>query len=493
MSKHNTQQDQHSRNSKDFNDYVAEKVPMGMQTNYKRNFMNEVKTKNPMATENSLSILSSVDIEVEVLGSLMIAPQTWELISEFSPSEDLFILETHKIIFNAIATLHKQNRGADLLCVTKYLDEQGQLNKVGSYAQLARIVDTVLTTVNITIHVKKLVELKEKRSVASISQTLFQKVIDNQHSDISALINWGQKALEGVSLYQEQDLIPIKSAVDSALDAILKIQEHGKPIGVASGFYDLDKLFNGFKGGELVTIAGRPGMGKSAFALNLAKNSALEDKSVAYYSLEMSIEQIGMRLLASESNINLNQMTCGYLPQEAIDVLKDANEKISSLPLSINSGRNMGGITVSIIKAQLKKLQKDYKLDCVVIDYLQLLTTETPNNNKVQEITQISRDLKLLALELDIPVLVLSQLNRAVEQRNNKRPMLSDLRDSGAIEQDSDAVIMLYRDDYYDPLSEDKGLVEINVVKNRNGALGQCKLIFEKEFSVFKNYANSHG
>jgi replicative DNA helicase len=491
MSEYKKRQDQHSRGSKDFNDYVAEKVPMGMQNNYKRNFMNEVKPKNPksqMETENSLSILSAVDIEVEVLGSLMIAPQAWELISEFSPSEDLFVLETHKIIFNAIATLHRHNRGADLLCVTKYLDEQGKLSQVGSYAQLARIVDTVLTTVNITIHVKKLVELKEKRSVALISQTLFQKVIDN-HSDISTLISWGQNALDGVSLYQEQDLVHIKTAVDSALDAILKIQEHGQPIGVSSGFYDLDKLFNGFKGGELITIAGRPGMGKSAFALNLAKNSALEDKSVAYYSLEMSMEQIGMRLLASESNINLNQMTCGYLPQEAIDILKEANEKISSLPLSINSGKNMGGITVSIIKSQLKKLQKDYKLDCVVIDYLQLLTTDTPNNNKVQEITQISRDLKLLALELDIPVLVLSQLNRAVETRNNKRPMLSDLRDSGAIEQDSDAVVMLYRDDYYDPLSEDKGLVEVNVVKNRNGALGQCKLLFEKEFSKFKNYA----
>lgn len=435
----------------------------------------------------------NIPAEQSVLGGLMLEQEAWDQVADILSEAD-FYKPSHRTIYTAVRELNRKGHPTDLVTVSNYLMQNGQLDSIGGPTYLAEMMDQTPSTVNIKNYAQIVREKSTLRKIITTSSEFVEKAFAQDFSDLDSFLNEVEGAIFRIAeMSTNNDLMDASQLVKISLENLEKLYAtKGDITGLASGFYDLDKLTAGFQPGELVIIAARPSMGKTAFSLNIALSAALrEKKSVAYFSVEMGKEQVMMRLLASEAKISLSQLRSGNIEESAWPKLINAAAKMSEAPLFID---DTSGISPFDIRAKARRLKARHGLDMIVVDYLQLMSLKQKVESREREVSEISKMLKGLARELRIPILALAQLNRGVEGRSDRRPMLSDLRESGSIEQDADVIMMLYREDYYDrDTPEIKGLAEVIIGKQRNGPTGTVKLRWRPEYGLFENNVEPSG
>jgi len=430
----------------------------------------------------------SIEAEQSVLGCMLLDKEVIPVITEILKSED-FYREDHREIYEAILDLFESASPVDLITVAEQLKHRGTLDKVGGLEYLTNMATAVPTTANAR-HYAKIVEEK----------SILRKLIKTS----SEIINLGYEASDEVSIILDRaekgifDILQKRNnqgfahIKDVLVDAFNKLEElynnKGYVTGVPTGFTDLDYKTAGFQNSDLILIAARPAMGKTSFALNIAQYAAIHEKiPVAIFSLEMSKEQLVNRILCSEVMINSQKMRVGKLDDSDWQKMAKALGPLSEAPIFID---DTPGASVMELRAKCRRLKLEKNLGLIVIDYLQLMQGRGRAENRQQEVAEISRSLKILAKEINVPVITLSQLSRAPESRSDHRPMLSDLRESGAIEQDADMVLFLYRDDYYNPDTDKQNIAEVIIAKNRHGPTGVVELRWFGEYTKFANYTN---
>ncbi|CDN11633.1 MAG: replicative DNA helicase [Richelia sp.] len=428
----------------------------------------------------------NIEVEEAILGGILLDPEAIGRVSDRLIGE-AFYISAHRDIYQAALRLHAQGQPTDLLSVTNWLTDNDLLAKVGGRTKLAYLVDCTVSAVNIDALSHLVIEKFLRRKLIKAGNEIVQLGYETETELPQVLDKAEQKVF---NIAQERPQSGLVHIADTLINTFQDIEERHEGValpGIPCGFYDLDAMTNGFQRSDLVIVAGRPSMGKTAFCLNLAHNiTTLYKLPVAIFSLEMSKEQLVQRLLAAEAGIESGYLRSGRISQSQWEPLSRAIGMLSEMPIYIDDTPN---ITVTEIRSQARRLQAEVgtELGLVIIDYLQLM--EGAGDNRVQELSRITRSIKGLARELSAPVIALSQLSRGVEARTNKRPMLSDLRESGSIEQDADLVIMLYRDDYYNSDSPDRGIAEVIIAKHRNGPTGTVKLLFDPHYTKFKNLA----
>lgn len=428
----------------------------------------------------------NIEAEEAILGGILLDPEAIGRVSDrLLPIA--FYISAHKDIYQAALRLHAQGKPTDLLSVTSWLEDHDILSRIGGRNKLASLVDRTVSAVNIDALAGLVMEKYLRRQLIKAGNEIVHLGYETE-TELPTVLDQAEQKVFGVT--QERPHSGLTHISDTLINTFQDIETRHQGIalpGIPCGFYDLDSLTSGFQRSDLIIIAGRPSMGKTAFCLNLAHNIAASYKlPVAFFSLEMSKEQLVQRILASEAGIETSYLRSGRISQTQWEPLSRAIDKLSDIPIFIDDTAN---ITITQMRSQARRLQAEQgtELGLIVIDYLQLM--EGAGDNRVQELSRITRSLKGLARELCVPVIALSQLSRGVEARTNKRPMLSDLRESGSIEQDADLVVMLYRDDYYNPDSPDRGIAEVIIAKHRNGPTGNIKLLFDPQFTKFKNLA----
>lgn len=403
--------------------------------------------------------------------------------------EDAFYREDNKAIFAAIVALYSKSEPIDIVTVKNELVSQGTFERVGGLEYLAELPERVPTTANVEKYIKIVEEKAALRNLIQTSNELIALGYDEAES-VDSIMDMAEKKV--FDLAQKKNVKGYTAIKDVLAESLAKIEElynkKGNITGIPTAFTDLDNITAGLHNSDLIIVAARPAMGKSAFAINIATNAAVKAHvPVAIFNLEMSKEQVGNRILCSEAMIDSNKVRTGQLGDDDWVKLANTIGTLSEAPIYID---DTPGISIMEIRAKCRKLKLEKNIGLVVIDYLQLIQgTGGRNSSREQEISEISRSLKIIAKELDIPVIALSQLARATEKRDDKRPMLSDLRESGAIEQDADIVMFLYRDDYYNKESEDRNLAEVIIAKHRGGSTGTVKLAWMGNFTKFGNAA----
>jgi len=440
---------------------------------------------NFSAFSNSLPP-QNVDAEESILGGILLDPEAIGRVADLLVAE-AFYINDHKEIYKAALALHNQDKPTDLMSVTTWLYDHELLEKVGGQSKLAQLVDRTVSAVNIDRFAALVIDKYLRRQLIEAGNEIVQLGYETS-LELETVLDQSEQKIFGLTQKRpQQGLVPISDTLIQAFKEIENRQQDTALPGLPSSFYDLDAMTGGFQRSDLIIIAGRPSMGKTSFAVGMARNIA-ENLPVAIFSLEMSKEQLGLRLLASEAGIESNYLRTGRISQNQWGALSHALGTLSELPIYIDDTANQ---TVMQMRSQVRRLlaEKGGKLGLVLIDYLQLMEG-SGSENRVQELSRITRSLKGLARELNVPVIALSQLSRGVEARTNKRPMMSDLRESGAIEQDSDLIIMLYRDEYYNENTPDRGIAEIIITKHRNGPTGVVKLLFDPQFTRFRNLAS---
>lgn len=431
------------------------------------------------------------DIEAEqaILGS-MLTDKDAVLSSVEALKEDAFYREDNKAIYVAILSLYAKSEPIDIITVKNELVEAGNFERVGGMEYLASLPDKVPTTANVERYVKIVEEKYMLRNLIQSANDLLALGYD-ETEEVDDILDVAEKKI--FDLAQNKNTRGYASIKDVLVESFAELErlynQKGSITGVPTGFIDLDNMTSGLHGSELIIVAARPAMGKSAFAINIATNAAVKNNvPVVIFNLEMSKEQIGNRILCSEAMVDSNKIRTGQIEDSDWGKLATASGILSDAPIYID---DTPGITVMEIRAKCRKLAMDKKIGMIVIDYLQLIRgSNKKNGTREQEISEISRSLKILAKELNVPVIALSQLSRSVESREDKRPMLSDLRESGAIEQDADIVMFLYRDDYYNEDSSDKNKAEVILAKHRGGSTGTRKLLWMPSYTKFGNLSN---
>jgi replicative DNA helicase len=428
----------------------------------------------------------NVDAEESILGGILLDPEAMGRVADVLRPE-AFYINTHKEIYKAILALHTQGKPVDLMSVTTWLYDHELLAKVGGQSKLAELVERTVSAVNVDRYAALVVDKYLRRQLIQAGNDIVELGYETSIELETVFDQAEQKIFSLTQKRPQQGLVPISETLIQTFQEIETRQEGAALPGISSEFYDLDVMTGGFQRSDLIIVAGRPSMGKTSFAVGIARNIA-EKFPVAIFSLEMSKEQLVQRLLASEAGIESNYLRTGRISQNQWGDLSRALGTLSELPMYIDDTANQ---TVMQMRSQVRRLQAEQgeKLGLVLIDYLQLMEG-SGSDNRVQELSKITRSLKGLARELQVPVIALSQLSRGVEARTNKRPMMSDLRESGAIEQDSDLIIMLYRDEYYSPDTPDRGIAEVIITKHRNGPTGVVKLLFDPQFTRFRNLAS---
>jgi replicative DNA helicase len=425
----------------------------------------------------------NIEAEEAVLGSLLIDQDAIIRVATFLQPEDFFV-QRHGWIYEAIRDLHERREPADLVTLTDELERREQLSDVGGPSFLTSLINATPTS----IHVEYYARIVERTAIlrrlidaaGQIAKLAYQDV-----DDVDEVVDRAESIIFGVSEKRvSRDLVPIRQVLDEFYDRIEFLYEHqGEIIGIPTGLTDLDKLLGGFQRSDLVIIAGRPGMGKTSLALSIALQAARKwDKRVGIFSLEMSNEQVVQRLVSAETGIDSQRLRLGAIHEEEWSTLVQAASLLSNTQIYID---DTPAISALEMRTKARRLHAEYGLDVLIVDYLQLMRGDFRSENRVQEISFISRSLKGLARELNIPVVALSQLSRAVESRHDKRPMLSDLRESGSIEQDADVVMFVYRDELYDPDTEFPNIAELRVSKHRSGPTGVFSVYFKKELAQF--------
>ncbi len=427
----------------------------------------------------------NIEAEESILGGILLDPESISRVVDFLVAE-AFYVKSHRDIFQAAKTLHSEGKPTDLMTVHVWLSDHRMLEEVGGIAKLAQLADQTISAINIDRYAALVMDKYLRRQLIKTAQEITELAYDTSTDLETVLDESEQKIFRLTQKRPQQGLVPIAETLADTFNNIEAMHQQLTTPGLSSEFYDLDAMLSGFQRSDLIILAARPSMGKTALGLSVALNIAkIHQLPVAIFSLEMSKEQLAMRLLSSEAGIEGNRLRSGKLSQNDLDPLTQSMVDLSALPLFIDDTAN---ITVMQIRSQVRRLQTEQggKIGMVMIDYLQLMEGSTPDN-RVQEISRITRSIKALAREVQAPVIALSQLSRGVESRTNKRPMLSDLRESGSIEQDADVVLMIYRDEYYNPDSPERGIAEINIAKHRNGPTGIVKLLFQSEYTRFLN------
>ena len=452
--------------------------------------------------EDSLESLklppNSVEAEQSVLGGLLLENEALDRIADILNQAD-FYRHDHRLIYTHIAKLIEQNRPADIVTVAESLENSAELSSVGGIAYLGALAQNTPTAANI----RRYAEIVRERSImrklvevgSGIAESAYnpqgrdaQQLLDEAEAKIFQIAESGNRGSQG--FVNIQSLLP---QVADRIDYLYQRENQGSVTGIPTGFDDLDERTSGFQPGDLIIVAGRPSMGKTAFSLNIAENVALDTKkAVAVFSMEMGATQLATRMIGSVGRLDQHRMRNGNLEDEDWARLTTALGKLNDAPIFIDEG---AGLSSFDVRARARRLHRQTGgLGLIVVDYLQLMSGASgrASENRATEISEISRSLKSLAKELDVPVVALSQLNRSVEQRPDKRPVMSDLRESGAIEQDADLILFIYRDEVYNPDSEDKGTAEIIIAKQRNGPIGRVRLTFLGQHTRFENFASGN-
>ena len=431
----------------------------------------------------------SLEAERAVLGAILMDPQALTLVAERLRPDD-FYRQGHQRLFQAMLNVAERGEPIDLVTVTEELQKTKQLEEVGGVTYLTELADSVPTSAHVD-HYARIVEEKAilRRLIRTATQIASAGYAGGD--DVAEIIDEAERKILDISQRRiRKAFLPIRDLLMDTYERIEQMHENrGGLTGIPTGFPDLDRMTSGLQRSDLIILAARPSMGKTAFALNLAQNVALHaGETVAIFNMEMPAIQLVQRMLSAEGNIDAQVFRTGNLGEEDWEKLTMAIGTLAEVPIFID---DTPGLTVFDIRAKLRRLQAEHGLGLVVIDYLQLIRGRG-GESRQQEISEISRSLKLLARELNVPVIALSQLSRAVEQRQDKRPMLSDLRESGSIEQDADIVAFLYRDDYYDEESERKNIMEVIIGKHRNGPVGKVELLFLKNYNKFLSLDLKH-
>jgi replicative DNA helicase len=423
----------------------------------------------------------SIDAEEAVLGGILGNADSLDRVGLLKPEH--FYMTAHQQIYQAILQLRLDDQQIDLISVSQALQGAGLLDKVGGNGRLAELLDSSVSSLNIDAH-SDLIQAKfKRRTLISTCQDLMRMAHDSKTSWPDVIKHAEEKIFALADCANQKGLRVLSDVLTDEAARIERAAKCEEPPGMMTGFYDFDAMTKGMKPQSLIVVAGRPGSGKSAFAAAISKGAAVGGRPVAIFSLEMTDSEIAQRLLASESEIESNRLQVGEVSAQEWEPLGFAITRLAGLPVYIDESQD---ITPSTILSQCRALKTRVgDLGMVVIDYLHLMLDGS--DDEVRELGRITRACKKMARALNVPVVLLSQLNRATESRNDKRPTLADLRGSGSIEQDSDMVVFLYRDDYYNPDSPDKGIAEIDIAKQRNGPTGTIKLLFEPQFSRFRN------
>ena len=429
----------------------------------------------------------SADTERSVLGCMLIDNNALELALEQLRGDDFYV-PAHETIFTAIRELRSSGAAADLVTLTNELERHGQLSRVGGVIYLSDLMAQVPTAANVQSYIEIVEEKSVHRQLIRAGSQIAEDGL-NDAKELADILDDAERRIYDISMRKSEDsMVPIKEIVPTAYAHIGDLMSlKGKITGVATSFTEFNRLTNGLQKSDLVIIAGRPAMGKSSFAMNIAQYAALHDRrSVVVFSLEMSSEQLVMRMLCTEATVDMQRIKEGLISDAEMARLMDAMEPMSNSRMFID---DTGGLTVPQIRSKCRRLKARFGLDMVVIDYMQLLQSASgrKNDNRQQEISDMTRQLKLLARELDVPILLLAQLNRGPETRPDHTPMISDLRESGSIEQDADMVILLYRPAVYNPELDNTS--EIIIAKHRHGPCGTVKLVWQGEYTRFMNLA----
>lgn len=432
----------------------------------------------------------SIEAEQAVLGAILLDPRALDRAVEIVGSDD-FYRDAHRKIFRAMLALHQRSEPVDLLTLSQELAAEGVLEAVGGTSYLAQLAEQVPTAANLAYYARIVREKSVLRQIIQVSTELGARAYDARPGEVDDFLDQVEQRIMEIS---EQRTRPqFSNMSDLMLDAVGAVEslyQRGEMItGVPTGFTDLDRLTAGFQPSDLIIVAARPAMGKTAFALNVAVNAAQKrGVGVAIFSLEMSKLQLAMRMLCAEARVNSQLMRTGYLTKLDYPKIIAAAQKLSTLPIYID---DTPGLSLLELRAKARRLKRDQeaKLGMVIVDYLQLMRGHERSDSREQEISSISRGLKALAKELDVPVVALSQLNRQVESRSDRRPMMADLRESGAIEQDADVILFLFRPWVYDK-DEDEHLAEVIIGKQRNGPTDKVLLTYLPEYTCFENRTN---
>ena len=439
------------------------------------------------APSTSTAVPHSREAEEAVVGAVFINPEVYYDIAQFLTADDFYI-HRHKWIWEAFTSLHEQRVPIDLLTVSDELERRGQLNEIGGPAYLTSLVNQVPSSLNAESYGHIVEGYSVRRKMINAANQI-ASIAYNEKSSIDDVMNESEKAVFNVSERRlKHDLVPIKKVASDFYDRIDDLAKRADDIvGVPTGFIDIDKMLTGLQPSDLLIIAGRPGQGKTGFLLSIAKNAGLTHKKhVAIFSLEMSNDQVVQRLISQETGIDSQTLRTGKLKENewplfthAIEVFGDTHIYLDDTP----------AITPLQLRTKCRRLHMEFGLDLIIIDYLQLMGGDNRTDNRVQEVSYISRNLKVLARELNVPVLAAAQLSRAVEQRTDKRPVLSDLRESGSLEQDADIVMFIYRPDQYEKDTVKQNVAEIIIAKHRNGPVGSVELVFRGAQAKFENAA----
>ena len=432
----------------------------------------------------------SIEAEQSVLGGLMLDNHAWEQIAD-SVSEEDFYRYDHRLIFRAIEDLAEDNKPLDVVTLSEWLGKRGDLEDAGGLAYLGTMAKDTPSAANIRAYADIVRERSILRQLigvgTEISDSAFnpgernsKEILDEAESAVFKIAEQGSK--------QGQAFKPIKSLLKTTLSHIDELSKSDSAItGLPTGYSDFDSMTSGLQKGDLVIVAGRPSMGKTTFSMNIAEFAAVSTKKpVAVFSMEMPAEQLTMRMLSSMGRVDQGRLRTGNLTDDDWPRIAQAVKMFSEVPMFIDDS---AALSPTDVRARARRLAREHgQLGLIVLDYLQLMQGSGKSDNRTNEVSEISRSLKALAKELEVPVIVLSQLNRSLEQRPNKRPIMSDLRESGAIEQDADIIVFIYRDEVYNPETTEKGVAEIIIAKQRNGPIGTTRLTFLGKYTRFETF-----
>ena len=428
------------------------------------------------------SLPYNLEAEQSVIGSMLIDKTAISRAVEVLKGDD-FYRDSHKVIFNAIFDLYQKDTPIDMITLLEHLRSSEKLESSGGITYITEISNSIPSTANLSSYIKIVDDKSILRKLIRASTEIMENCY-NKQDDVEAVMDLAeQKVFNIAERKNSSDFEPMNTVLERGFLEIERIfNNKGETTGISSGFPELDDKTAGFQKGDMILIAARPSMGKTTFALNLAEYAALrEGKNVAVFSLEMSKEQLAYKLLCSEANVDMSKLRHGNLEDKDWENIAKASGPLAAAKIFID---DTAGTSVMDMRSKCRKLKMEHGIDMIVIDYLQLMSGSNPESRQ-QEVSEISRSIKALAKEMQCPVIALSQLSRAPEQRADHRPMLSDLRESGSIEQDADLVMFLYRDEYYDKETEDKNVAELIIAKQRNGPVGTVRLAWIGQFSKF--------
>ena len=432
---------------------------------------------------------NSVEAEQSLLGGLMQDNEAWDKVADIVIAGD-FYRKDHRLIFSAIAELAEDGHPCDVVTVSEYLDNRNELNDAGGLEYLATLTNETPGAANARAYAQILRERSTLRSLINAGNEISGNAFATEGRSASELVDEAERLVFEIAESGARGRVgfqSLKQILPATVDRIDVLHQTGGDItGIPTGFNEFDKLTAGLQPGDLVIIAGRPSMGKTTFAVNIAENAAIGAKvPTAIYSMEMPSEQLAFRMISSLGRVDQTHLRTGKFPDEDWSRINTAVQLMSEAPIYIDDSP---GLSPTEIRARARRLKREVDLGLIVIDYLQLMQVQGNTENRATEISEISRNLKALAKELRVPIIALSQLNRSVEQRQDKRPVMSDLRESGAIEQDADLIIFIYREEVYQPETPRKGIADVSIAKQRNGPIGDFPLTFVGRFTKFENW-----